>query len=153
MDRSVFMHPQRKRRPQRPEQAIQIGIMTHLLPLSVLKKFLVMAIPNGGYRTKAEAGIMKAMGQRAGAADILLGFTPEETGCVVCRRHGRGVWVELKVEKLKDGKWVKTYPSPEQRGFRALVESLGFDYYVVHARDISHGLNQILEIIKRYVPL
>lgn len=43
-------------------------------------------IPNGGFRTKAEAGIFKAMGVRSGAPDLL--FVHE----------GRAFFMELKID-------------------------------------------------------
>lgn len=152
MDQSLYMHPARKKRMGRPEQIIQIGIMSHLVPRMLLtKKFLVMAIPNGGYRTPAEAGILKGMGQMDGAADFLLGFP--------VRPLAATVWVELKVRKMvlckrgpDKGKMVekRTKLTPEQEAFRALVTGLGFDHREIYATDINDGLNQVLAIMKEY---
>lgn len=43
--------------------------------------------PNGGGRSRAEAGILKAMGVRAGTPDILI------------VHQGRAFWIELKAPK------------------------------------------------------
>lgn len=157
MDQSLYMHPARKKRMGRPEQIIQIGIMSHLVPRMLLtKKFLVMAIPNGGYRTPAEAGILKGMGQMDGATDFLLGFPARQSLC--CDRPAT-VWVELKVRKMvlckrgpDKGKMVekRTKLTPEQEAFRALVTGLGFDHRTIYATDISDGLEQVLAILREY---
>ena len=67
----------------------------------------LMHIPNGGRRTKAEAGILKAMGVRRGVADYLL---PSAQFCVTMAptsgigRHYHGLWIEMKAPggKLTD---------------------------------------------------
>lgn len=62
-------------------------------------KFLDMAlppnavwyhVPNGGKRSKAQAGIFKAMGVKAGVPDIHILF------------EGRSIYIELKVGKRKE---------------------------------------------------
>ena len=64
-----------------PEQDFQIRIVrTVLQPLDALGRITVVAIPNGYKRTRAEAGIAKAMGQRAGAWDIAIWKSPESGG-------------------------------------------------------------------------
>lgn len=60
----------RKRRA-RPEQAFQIALCKYLdfaLPMEAV----YFAIPNGFKRTRAEAGIAKAMGQKAGMPDLMI---------------------------------------------------------------------------------
>ena len=50
-------------------------------------KFIIMAIPNGGYRTATTARIMKAEGQLAGVPDL---FVPVPAGGF------HGLWIEMK---------------------------------------------------------
>ena len=71
---------------KRPEEALQRAVVT-LLRAVCGPDVWWCAIPNGGYRTKAEAGIMVAMGQRAGAPDLLLVHA------------GRATFIELKAAK------------------------------------------------------
>jgi hypothetical protein len=55
------------------EQALQKEIVSRILmPLEEVGELTFTAIPNGFKRTKAEAGIAKAMGQRAGAWDLMI---------------------------------------------------------------------------------
>ena len=56
---------------RRPEEQLQRALVAHLrarLP----KPWLVWATPNGGGRSKAEAGILKAMGVLAGVPDLFV---------------------------------------------------------------------------------
>ena len=50
-------------------------------------KHIIMAIPNGGYRTATTARIMKAEGQLAGVPDL---FVPVPAGGF------HGLWIEMK---------------------------------------------------------
>lgn len=76
-----------KRKLKRPEQEMQI-LQVEFLEWALVAPWRFLHIPNGGYRTRAEAAVMKAMGQKEGAADILfLGPT------------WPFVWIENKSEK------------------------------------------------------
>ena len=74
---------------KRPEEALQRTIMdwcrVALWPPTEGGP-LVAHIPNGGARTRAEAGILKAMGVRAGMPDLVV---------LWLRRHA---WAEIKVD-------------------------------------------------------
>lgn len=59
-----------KQKVKRPEQALQIE-QVEFLTWALVAPWRFLHIPNGGFRTPAEAGIMKAMGQQEGAADLL----------------------------------------------------------------------------------
>lgn len=156
MYKSLNLHPARKAKIRRPEQNVQIGIMSHLLPKQVyqrFEKFLVFHVPNGGARSKVEAGIMQAMGTLAGVADITLLI-----------RGGITVFIELKIKTWKiagraipergivkgDGYWDITPSREGQDRFAAIVRGLGFRYESVAATDIRDGLDQILNIMAEY---
>ena len=57
------------RQIQRPEQALHLAV-AEFLDAVLLPPALWKHVPNGGKRSKIEAGIMKAMGVRAGWPDI-----------------------------------------------------------------------------------
>lgn len=67
-----------KQRRARPEQAFQIALCRYL-DVALPPDAVYFAIPNGFKRTKAEAGIAKAMGQKAGMPDLMV-VSPH--GCV-----------------------------------------------------------------------
>lgn len=62
----------RRARRKHPEDAIQIAIVDYLRAVLVPRDYKVAAIPNGGKRGKAEAGIMKATGTLAGMPDLII---------------------------------------------------------------------------------
>ena len=71
---------------RRPEQALQKSVIQYLdtvLPATAW----AFHVPNGGGRSKIEAGILKAMGVRPGIPDL----------CVIWQ--GRAYWIELKAGK------------------------------------------------------
>lgn len=88
--------PRHRRIVNRPEQALQIAVAQFLdkaLPVDAV----FFAVPNGFKRSKAEAGIAKAMGQRAGIPDL----------CIVWQ--GRAFFIELKAPDSG-----RTTPSQEE---------------------------------------
>mgnify|MGYP001547995774 CR=1 FL=1 len=89
---------------KRPEQQLQIACVR--LAAVIVPHVVLWATPNGGYRTKAEAGILKAMGAVQGVPDL----------CCVLPQGGIG-FLELKAPKGK--------LSPAQIQFRERVEDWG----------------------------
>lgn len=96
---------------------------------------LLFAVPNGGARSKATAGKLKAEGVVPGVADLIL-LVPRlglphivdglvcyvgtaELCCALC--------IEMKTEKGRQ--------SPEQMKWQAKVESHGYKYAVCHSLD------------------
>lgn len=58
-------------RMRRPEEALQRAIVEHLHVRGV-PGLVFWHTPNGGGRSKAESGILKAMGVRPGVSDLIL---------------------------------------------------------------------------------
>ena len=73
-------------RRNRPEEALQRAVARYL-DLALPKDAVWHHSPNGGARSKAEAGIFKAMGTRAGWPDIEIVW------------RGRVFFIELKTDK------------------------------------------------------
>lgn len=100
----------------RPEEAIQKQVAEYLdwaLPAG----YRWLHIPNQrGTRSRWENQLLKAMGVKAGAADVLI-FTP----------HGRFVWIELKAPK--------GILSEEQKDWRDWCRSIGAPWFLCRSLD------------------
>lgn len=92
---------------------------------------LLMHIPNGGARTKAEAGKFKAMGVKPGVPDL---FLP------VARGVYHGLWIELK--RADGGK-----TQAAQRGWIAALKEQGY------MAGVAHGWVEASETIMKYLNL
>ena len=79
---------------------------------------LLFAIPNGGHRSKATAGILKSEGVRRGVADLFLAIPIMGMA---------GMFIEMKFKKGKQ--------SAEQVEFQAQVENIGYKYIVIRSED------------------
>jgi hypothetical protein len=71
---------------RRPEQQIHMAVVDHLAWRRTPGTFY-FHVPNGGYRTRAEAGIFKRMGVVKGCPDL----------CII--GNGRAFFIELKSAK------------------------------------------------------
>ena len=87
---------------------------------------LVFAIPNGGYRSAATAGRLKAEGVVQGVPDL---FVP-----------AWGLWIEFK--RAKGGR-----VSPEQRAVMAYLEHAGY------ACCVARGCAEAVELVNRFALL
>ena len=92
---------------------------------------LLLHIPNGGLRGKAEAGRFKAMGVKPGVPDL---FLP------VARGGFHGLWIEMK--RIKSGKL-----STVQQGWISALQEQG--YMAVMCR----GWCEASETIIRYLAM
>lgn len=97
---------------------------------------LLFAIPNGGARSKATAGKLKAEGVVPGVADLIL-LVPklmmiEMNPFIIC-----GLCIEMKTAKGRQ--------SPEQKEWQEMVESKGYKYAV------CHSLDEFMDTINNYL--
>ncbi len=91
---------------------------------------LMYHIPNGGGRSKAEAGRFKAMGVKAGVPDIFLS----------CARGGyHGMYIELK--RVRGGR-----VEPAQRRWLELLAEQG--YYCVVCRGMEAAVAEIVRYLE-----
>lgn len=90
---------------------------------------LLFAVPNGGARSKATAGKLKAEGVVAGVADLLL-LVPSQGYHALC--------IEMKTETGRQ--------SHEQKEWQAKVEAAGYKYVVV--RSLEEFINTINNYLK-----
>lgn len=90
----------------------------------------LFAVPNGGYRTKTTAALLKAEGQLAGVADLIL-----------LKRKGRcgALLLEAKVKG--------NYQSETQREWQKRIEADGYIYKVFRT------LEEFIKIVEEYLSL
>lgn len=91
---------------------------------------LLFAVPNGGARSKATAGKLKAEGVVPGVADLILlvpGFVISELKDGYLAKECHGLCIEMKTAKGRQ--------SPEQKEWQAKVEGEGYGYRVCHSLD------------------
>lgn len=81
---------------------------------------LFFHIPNGGRRSKAEAGRFKAMGVRSGVPDLCL---------PVARRGYHGLWIELKAAGGR--------PSSEQKKWLGALIDQGYYCAICYGWDAA----------------
>ena len=85
---------------------------------------LLFAVPNGGARSKATAGKLKAEGVVPGVADLILLVPHIEEGC---RYMWHALCIEMKTEK--------GYQSTAQMQWQAKVIYYGYKYAVCRSLD------------------
>lgn len=124
----------------RPEESLHRACLAHLRA-TLPKPWIAFHVPNGGGRSKAEAGILKAMGVLAGMPDLLL-FGPKQTGIAAEGMARAGFPVDTKViaiefkappKRLKAGGTSKAAPrlSPAQRARQSDLGACGVPYLVI----------------------
>ena len=90
------------------------------------------AIPNGGLRSKAQAGKLKAEGVKSGVPDV---FLP------VARGYFHGLYIEMKKPALKPVRGGKGGVSDEQTDFIQFARANGYAAAVCY--DWNHAKNLI----------
>ena len=151
------MHPLAKRKdPNRAplrhlEQELQIAIFNKLeaeMRFDKMMKrparFFAYHCANGGYRTKAEAGLFCAMGVKSGVGDIPI-LLPE----------GKTIFIELKfyTKWKKESDRVPTEDealSESQKEFAITCRQLGIPFYMVAAWCHKDGIDQVLNILRKH---
>lgn len=145
---SLYLHPKAKKKMKRPEQAMQIGVATELYKLEALSKqqdFFFFHPPNGGWRSGVEAGIMKAMGTRAGVSDLFLMFPAPDPSI----EDGEFPQPVVVIIEFKAGKGDTT---DKQDDFAAMCKRFGFEWHLVAAMDIQDAVLQTLRILRKHLP-
>lgn len=111
----------RRRRMARPEQALQRGLIKSLA-LILTAETRVLHVPNGGFRSKAEAAILIGMGVMSGFPDLLF------------ISRGRAYGIELKAD---DGALTQS-----QREAHPLLIAAGMQIAVAHtAADVIRQIH------------
>ena len=97
---------------------------------------LLFAVPNGGGRSKAEGGKLKAEGVRRGVSDLLL---------LVPNKDYHGLCIEMK-KPSKDSR-----QSAEQKEWQKEVEKQGYKYIVCRGLegDFDSQVNEYLKNVQQ----
>jgi hypothetical protein len=96
-----------------PEDKIQKNIVDAVRLVYPFPKALIFSVPNGGFRYKLTALVLKATGLMPGVSDLILLF------------KGRVYFAEVKTS---DGT-----QSDNQKEFQRKVEAMGFTYFIVRS--------------------
>lgn len=78
-----------RRRRNQPEEQLQRAVAA-FLDVALPEDAVWFHVPNGGARTKAEAGIFKAMGVKAGVPDVLI-LWRGQLYCIELKAPGRSL--------------------------------------------------------------
>lgn len=120
------------------EDAAQIALFIWSSQVEVIEAYpdirWMFAIPNGGFRTKAGAGKLRAMGLKKGIPDI---FLPVKRG------PWNGLFIELKREKRDEKRAGQA--SPDQKKWIEALREQGFGAMV------CVGYEQARETIIKYL--
>jgi len=90
----------------------------------------LLAVPNGGARSRIEAGIMKGEGVLAGAADLFL-------ACPSMDEFSHGLWIEIKTLTGRQ--------SDAQKEFQKNVARFGYEYR------ICRSVEEFIEVVNKYL--
>lgn len=93
-----------------------------------VRDLLFCHVPNGGARTRAEAGIFKSMGVQAGAPDLIVWM------------RGRTIQIELKPKGRT--------ATGNQEWFGDRLKTLGHSYHVVTAETPAHAVEQLVRLLE-----
>lgn len=85
-------------------------------------KYIIFAVPNGGWRNEVVAKKLKGEGVLAGVSDLII-LAPH-----------RAIFVEMK--KAKGGR-----QGDSQKVFQTNVNRLGFEYY------LCHGIDEFMSVV------
>ena len=122
---------------RRPEETLHRACVAYLRA-ALPKPWIVWHTPNGGGRSKAEAGILKAMGVLAGMPDLfVMGPTPvvvtPDVRVLVNATTIIAIEFKAPPKQLKRGGVSKATPrlSPAQRARQADLGACGVPYLVI----------------------
>ena len=115
-----------RRKPRDEEHQIQCACVKWFNLQYPEYRGLLFAVPNGGARSKATAGKLKAEGVVAGVADLIL-LIPMVIRTNLGKRIWHGLCIELKTPQGRQSK--------EQRQWQHKVEGMGYEYTICRSFD------------------
>lgn len=103
---------------------------------------LLFAIPNGGARSKATAGKLKAEGVVPGVADLIL-LVPKRVK-VLSAFPNEALWHTIHALCI-EMKTAKGRQSPEQKEWQKMVEKHGYKY------EVCRSIDEFMDTINNYL--
>lgn len=119
-----------RRKPRNLEHTLQCRVIRWFRLTYPNMVHNLFAVPNGGYRTKTTAALMKEEGQLSGVADLILLKRKGSCGALL---------LEAKVKG--------NYQSQTQREWQKRIEADGYQYR------IFHSLEEFSQIVNNYLNL
>jgi len=103
---------------------------------------VIFAIPNGGARSKVEAGIMKIEGVLAGVSDLFIMKNKINSGILAMisyevKADTHGLFIEMKTPEGKQ--------TPSQKAFQIKCKEKDYQY------SICRSLDEFMEVVKEYM--
>ena len=122
-----FLKQQKKTKVRHPPRHQESQIQRNIVQWFRMEypTYMIAAVPNGGYRTTAEARIMKSEGVLAGFSDLI----------IIADKNI--LFVEVKTSKGRQ--------SDTQKEFQKNVERLGFQYR------ICRSLSDFILIVEKWL--
>lgn len=105
-----------RKRPSQEEHLIQVACVRWFRTQYPRMNYQLFAVPNGGARSKATAGKLKAEGVVPGVSDLILLHRNSRYGALL---------IEIKTDKGKQ--------STKQKEWQKAMEEAGYKYVVVHS--------------------
>lgn len=104
-----------RRRPRNLEHGLQSRCVRWFRLQFPNRRHNLFAVPNGGYRTKTTAALLKDEGQLSGVADLILLVRKGTCGALL---------LEAKVKG--------NYQSSNQKLWQKMIEADGYEYRIFH---------------------
>lgn len=117
-----------RRKPRNLEHTLQCRVIRWFRLTYPNMRHNLFAVPNGGYRTKTTAALLKDEGQLSGVADLIL-----------LKRKGKcgALLLEAKVKG--------NCQSDNQKLWQSLIVADGYEYRIFHT------LEEFIEIVTEYL--
>ena len=120
--------PKVRRRPRNLEHGLQSRCVSWFRLQFPNRRHNLFAVPNGGYRTKTTAALLKDEGQLSGVADLILLVRKGTCGALL---------LEAKIKG--------NYQSSNQKLWQKMIEADGYEYRIFHT------LEEFIDIVNEYL--
>lgn len=136
--KSIYIRPNAKKRMARPEEIIQRPLIKMLQQINMLTggKVYFFHIPNQLLNKSSLRKIYHGLGIQSGIPDLVIMF-----------QGGKTIFIELKADRTKGGT-KKPSTTEKQDEVHDALRNLGFNVYVLAARDAVEAQKKLLAILE-----